>query len=172
MKSVRYYKSPDDGRVVGIFIGNGFDEYARFPPFVDSEAEKRHIVNAYDVKDPLSERNSKAHITDDEWPLQVILLAREKGSITKPHYHRNERPPQVATRHEILLCQKGSATVGVYTCEGQHLGEAHLKEGDLVILAEGHSLEILEDGTKILEVKQGPFPKTDDADKVKLGIPV
>jgi hypothetical protein len=34
---------------------------------------------------------------------------------------------------------------------------------------EGHSIETLEDGTRLLEVKQGPMPADPRADNVPLG---
>ncbi len=170
-RTVRFYKAPDDGRVVGIFISSDFDEYEKFPPFVKTEEEREHILKAYETKDPALEISSKAHITDDEWPLQVILISREVGSKTKPHYHRNIRAPDVKTRHEIIMCQSGLKKVGVYTWDGKHLGDAILKPGDLIILAEGHSTEVLEKNTKTIEIKQGPFPVTDAADKEELGVP-
>ncbi|MBX6351513.1 MAG: hypothetical protein IRZ11_08420, partial [Clostridia bacterium] len=110
----------------------------------------------------------KAHITEDEWPLQIVLLNRPKGSFTKAHYHVNERPPEVKTRHQVLICQRGAVEVGVYTKEGEALGEVVLRPGDLVLCLEGHSVRFLEDGTKVVEIKQGPFPETDAADKVEL----
>ncbi len=33
---------------------------------------------------------------------------------------------------------------------------------------EGHEVEFLEDDTKLIEIKEGPFPETDEKDKVDL----
>ena len=35
-------------------------------------------------------------------------------------------------------------------------------------MLEGHEVEFLENGTRLIEIKQGPFPVTDEADKVDL----
>ena len=39
-------------------------------------------------------------------------------------------------------------------------------------MLEGHEVEFLEKGTRLIEIKQGPFPETDEADKVDLDVKV
>ena len=168
LEHVEYYRSPRDARVVAIHIRAGFDEFEHFPPFMDSDAEREHVLEAYNV-DPESERRNKAHITHDAWPLQVIVLNRDPGGTTAAHYHVPDTPlPAHPTRHQILLCQRGSARIGVYGTEGDFLGDVLLKPQDLILMLEGHEVEFLEKGTRLIEIKQGPFPVTDEADKVDL----
>ncbi len=170
LQYVTYYKAPGDGRVVAIHIRAGFDEFERFPPFINTEEEHEHIRKSYNI-DPESERRNKAHITHDDWPLQVIVLNRDPGGTTAPHYHVPDEPlPKQPTRHQILLCQRGSARIGIFTTEGDHTGELILKPHDLVLMLEGHEVEFLEQGTRLIEIKQGPFPVTDEADKVDLKV--
>ena len=109
-------------------------------------------------------------MTPDEWPLQVILLNRGPGAITQPHYHANDGPAQSATRHQILICQRGSARIGIYSTEGDRVAMVTLHRDDFVLCLEGHSVEFLEPDTRLLEIKQGPFPRTDADDKVDLGV--
>ena len=73
-KHVKYFRAPDDRRPVAIFISGDFDEFDKFPPFMETEEEIRHVREAYKIDDPLLERTTKAHITDNSWPLQIILL--------------------------------------------------------------------------------------------------
>ncbi len=68
----------------------------------------------------------------------------------------------------MLICQSGAARIGVYTKEGDHLGDTLLKKDDLILMYEGHEVEFMEDGTKLIEIKEGPFPETDEQDKVDL----
>jgi hypothetical protein len=166
---VEYFRALDDGRMVAVVLRGDFADYASFPPFVETEAERAHIEAAYSVSDPTAERDGKAHITPHEWPLQVIMLKRDKSAMTHAHYHvlENELPP-MATRHQILICMRGALKVGVFTRQGVHLGDAVLREDDLIIMLEGHQVEFLEEGTKVIEVKQGPFPGSDAADKIDL----
>ena len=168
LEHVSYLKSPRDSRVVAIHIRAGFDEFEKFPPFMETAEEREHIQKAYNI-DPESERRNKAHITDDSWPLQVVMLNRDPGGTTAAHYHVPDVPlPDHPTRHQILLCQHGSARVGVYSTEGDFIGNVVLKPNDLILMLEGHEVEFLEKGTRLIEIKQGPFPVTDEADKVDL----
>ena len=166
---VQFFKA-DDGRTVAIYIPSSFEQYEAFPPYLDSEEERAHLEEAYDLEEIEEERRTKAHLTDDEFPLQVVLLARPAGSLTKPHYHEVTGEIDMPTRHQIMICQSGVADIGVYTKEGDHLGTVQLAEGDIILLAEGHSVEFSEPNTKLIEIKQGPFPETDENDKVDLNV--
>jgi hypothetical protein len=169
LKHVKYFRAPDDRRPIAIFIGSEFDEFDRFPPFMESEEEIRHVREAYKIADPLLERTTKAHITDNSWPLQIIVLERDPGGTTLPHYHiPTEILPELPTRHQVLVCQSGKARVGVFTRQGHSLGEVIMGPNDVVLLLEGHEVEFLEPGTRLIEIKQGPFPGTDADDKVDL----
>jgi hypothetical protein len=171
-KHVKYFSAPEDGRAIAIFIASQFNEFDKFPPFMESEAEIQHVKEAYKIDDPLLERTTKAHITDDSWPLQIIILERNPGGITLPHYHiPTEVLPALPTRHQILICQKGKARVKIFTRQGQALGEVFLSSNDVVLLLEGHEVEFVEPGTRLIEIKQGPFPGTDADDKVDLKVP-
>lgn len=171
LKSVKCFRAPDDGRVVAIYVRGDFDEFAKFPPFMETEEEIRHVREAYRVGDPTSERHTKAHITDNAWPLQVIILEREPGGTTMPHYHvPNEELPSLPTRHQVLICQRGRARIGIFTKEGHALGDVILTAHDLVLMLEGHEVEFLEPRTRLIEIKQGPFPGTDADDKVDLRV--
>src|SRR5574341_1009276 len=164
---VKFFKARD-GRVVAMLVRADFDEYAQFPPFIATVSERAHLEKAYTRETFERERDTKAHLTDDEFPLQLILLNRDPGATTKAHYHIVERHPTLPTRHQVLICQRGAARVGVYTKEGEHGGDVRLGAGDLILMCEGHEVEFLEGGTKLIEIKQGPFPETDEKDKVML----
>ncbi|MBE3595777.1 MAG: hypothetical protein IMW86_01890 [Hydrogenibacillus sp.] len=159
-----------DGRLIGLLVKGNFTDYESFPPFVHTESEVEHINQAYQVSDPLKERYTKAHVTADELPLQIVVLAREQGSRVKPHYHRNDEQPSTPTRHQIMICQSGAARIGLYTKEAEHVADVLIRRDDLILMCEGHSIEFVEPGTKLIEIKMGPFPGTDAADKVDLPI--
>jgi hypothetical protein len=167
-KHIKYFRAPD-GRPVAIFIGHEFNEFEKFPPYMETEDEIRHVREAYKMENPLLERTTKAHVTDYTWPLQIIVLERHPGGTTLPHYHvPSEELPPLVTRHQILICQSGKARVGVFTTKGEALGNAILRPNDLILMLEGHEVEFLEPGTRLIEVKQGPFPRTDADDKIDL----
>jgi hypothetical protein len=127
------------------------------------------MQEAYRGADPDVERRTKAHLTDDSWPLQVVMLERMPGGTTLPHYHIPDKElPPMKTRHQILICQRGQARVGVFTTGGHHLGDVTLQRDDMILMCEGHEVEFLEPKTRLIEIKQGPFPENDIADKVDL----
>lgn len=166
---VEYYRA-DDGRTVAIHLRSTFEDYESFPPYLDTEEEREHLREAYEVRDPDFERRTKAHITPDEYPIQVVVLNRPPGSAVNPHYHEVTDHPTLPTRHQIMYCQRGALEIGVYTKDGDHLGDARVEAGDLLLMAEGHSIEFAEPDTKAFEFKQGPFPETDAADKIDLDV--
>ena len=86
----------------------------------------------------------------------------------KPHYHTNDRGSESTTRHQVMVCLGGRVRIGVFAKEGDHVADVELGAGDLVLLYEGHSIETLEDGTRLLEIKQGPMPEDPLADNVAL----
>ena len=168
-RTVRYFRAPDDDRIVAILIGADFDEFEKFPPYLDTEEERQHLAEAYQGADPDTERRTKAHLTDDSWPLQVIMLEREPGGTTLPHYHiPNEDLPPHPTRHQFMICQRGSAKIGIYTTAGEHLDDVVIRRDDMILMLEGHRIEFLEPKTRLIEIKQGPFPGNDSADKVDI----
>jgi hypothetical protein len=169
LRTVRYFRAPDDHRIVAIYVRGDFDEYEKFPPYLDTAEDRRHMQEAYRGADPDVERRTKAHLTDDSWPLQVVMLERMPGGTTLPHYHIPDKElPPMKTRHQILICQRGQARVGVFTTGGHHLGDVTLQRDDMILMCEGHEVEFLEPKTRLIEIKQGPFPENDIADKVDL----
>ena len=58
---VEYVKAAD-GRTLALVIRNNFDDYAAFPPYLDSEEERAHLAEAYSGADPENrEKNEGAH---------------------------------------------------------------------------------------------------------------
>lgn len=168
-RTVKYFRAPQDDRIIAIFVGADFDEFEKFPPYLDTEEERAHMSVGYQNADPDRERRTKAHLTDDSWPLQVIVLERDPGGTTLPHYHIPDQPlPDHPTRHQMMICQRGSAKIGLYTKQGDHLDDVILHANDMVIMLEGHRIEFLEPQTRLVEIKQGPFPGNDEADKIEL----
>ena len=114
------------------------------------------------------EAQTKAHVTADPMPLQIILLNRHPGSKVNPHYHLNDNPAQSDTRHQIMICKKGKARIGLFALDGEHVDTVELLPNDLILMTEGHAIEFVDPDTRLIAVKMGPFPKTDTADKVDI----
>lgn len=167
MNSSEYYRTPD-GRVVAMVVRSDFDDFGSYPPTFESDEEREWLKQNYRVESPELERQTKAHLTEDDLPLQITVLNRPTGAFVKPHYHVNEGPPESETRHQVMVCLSGSARIGLFAKEGEHLGDATLEAGDFALLYEGHSIETLQDGTRLLEIKQGPMPADPYADNVAI----
>jgi hypothetical protein len=58
--------------------------------------------------------------------------------------------------------------IGLFATDGDHVDDVNLGPGDIALLYEGHSIETLEDGTRLVEVKQGPMPANPLDDNVSL----
>ena len=167
MSKADFYRAPG-GRVVAMVVRSDFDDFESHPPTFDSEEEREWLKRHYRVNSPELERRTKAHLTEDELPLQITVLNRPEGAFVKPHYHLNEGPPHSETRHQVMVCLSGSARIGLFAKEGDHVDDVTLRAGDFALLYEGHSIETLEDGTRLLEIKQGPMPADPYADNVAI----
>ena len=167
MNGVEYFRAAG-GRLIGLLVPHDFDDFESHPPTFETDEEREWLKSFYRVKSPELERRTKAHITADELPLQITVLQRPAGSFVKPHWHLNERPPDVETRHQVMFCAGGSARVGLFTKEGDHVADVVMAPGDLLLMCEGHSIETLEDGTRLLEIKQGPMPQDPFGDSIAL----
>lgn len=139
----RVYRA-SDGRFVGLFVPASFDDF-------EGAGETR-----------------RARLTEASLPLQVLLIERPPGSRVPPHYHPVVRHAFNATRHQVMLCVRGRLRVGLYTTEGEPVGTVELGPGDLVLAAEGHSVEVLEPGSRMLEVQTGPVDESDPRERVDL----
>ena len=167
MSDVEESRAPD-GRLVAMVVRADFDRFEAYPPTFDTDAERAWLAEHYRVASPELERSTKAHLTEDGVPLQITILNRPAGAFVKPHYHVNQGAAEGDTRHQVMICLTGSAAIGLFTKEGQHVGDAVLRSGDFALLLEGHSIETLEDGTRLLEIKQGPMPANPFDDNVAL----
>ena len=139
----RTYRAAD-GRFLGLFVPASFDD---FQPAWEGR---------------------RARLTEGWLPLQVVLVERPASSQVAPHYHPVIRQVQVQTRHQVLLCVRGRVRVGLYTVEGEHVDTVELGPGDLVLAAEGHSVEVLEPGSRWLEIQTGPVDDSDPQERVEL----
>jgi hypothetical protein len=167
MSAVEMHRAAD-GRPVAMVVRSDFDDFASHPPTFETAAERDWLSKHYRVASPELERTTKAHLTADDLPLQMTILNRPAGAFVKPHYHVNEAPPDGDTRHQVMVCLTGRARIGIFAREGEHIADADLAPGDFVLLYEGHSIETLDDGTRLLEVKQGPMPPNPFDDNVPI----
>lgn len=105
-------------------------------------------------------------VTSDETFIQVGTWNYNAGKKLDRHEH-NIVTRQSDITQECVMVVSGSMNIDFYSSERNFLQQVCLEQFDYaVIFGGGHAYEILEDDTKILETKNGPFPGV-EIDKTK-----
>jgi hypothetical protein len=95
-------------------------------------------------------------LTSNDQPFQFGVNFYPGGEIIKGHAHL-PRTTTVETIQEFILVSEGRMRLHIFDEADKHVAEAVLGKGDSVLLlAGGHGFDMLE-GTKLVEVKQGPY---------------
>jgi hypothetical protein len=95
--------------------------------------------------------------TPPETELQVGIVDYAAGYLAKPHAHR---PPTASIDRvcEVLFVENGKIEVQIFDEAWGVLAVDVLSQGDCVVFIRGgHSVRMLEP-TRLVEVKQGPYP--------------
>ena len=93
---------------------------------------------------------------------QVGIWGYNKGEKLASHIHLF-KPREVLRTQEVVFVKDGRIRADIYTENEDFLKSVELGKGDTIILLNGgHGYEILEDGTKVLEVKNGPYVGADE----------
>lgn len=101
-------------------------------------------------------------VTDQKDEFQVGVMERDAGYEVKPHMHP-DRNVTIKGTAEFLYVQEGKMNVTVYDEAWNVLHEQEVTTGDcMVFLAGGHSMNMTEK-TRLIEVKQGPYPGEKEA---------
>jgi quercetin dioxygenase-like cupin family protein len=128
-------------------VEKGSDLYALFVP----------------AKLPVDGVNFVTRQTDD---FQVGIMERPAGYKVKPHTHP-PREQTISTVTEFLQVAEGKIRVTVFDEEWKELATEELSTGDFLIFFKGgHSVEMLEK-SRLIEVKQGPYPGDNAAKSFK-----
>ena len=113
-------------------------------------------VLAIIIRDADWEEGLKFVSSDDDYQ-QVGTWGYNKGQKLAPHIHLIE-PREVLRTQEVVFVKNGRIRADIYTEKEEFFKSLELEKGDAIILLKGgHGYEILEDNTKVLEVKNGPY---------------
>jgi quercetin dioxygenase-like cupin family protein len=132
----------------------------------------------HDIKD--GETMLARHVTAEEWGKAPINFFSQDGDFMQvgmwvydadkrilAHTH-NDVPRTVTRTHETLYVRKGRIEVRIYNEARELAATLVAGEGDiLTLMAGGHGYTILEDGTQVLEVKNGPYVGA-DRDRIRI----
>ncbi|MFA5041145.1 MAG: hypothetical protein WC464_05890 [Bdellovibrionales bacterium] len=89
--------------------------------------------------------------------IQVGVWGYGAGKQLAAHIH-NEVKREVLRTQEVLFVKQGRILAKVYDTEERKVADLDVRAGDVVILLNGgHGYDIMEDGTQVLEIKNGPY---------------
>jgi len=142
--AIRRFNASGDGRLIGMLIPGSFQDYSDFYP--------------HDGR--------RGYVTAPELPLQILAATGSPGVVGAKHLHRPlDQPVRWPTRHSIWICISGRLRIDLCETDGTPVGTIEVGPGDALLSTEGHQVSYLEPGTRSLEIKQGPYPGTEDADR-------
>ena len=96
-------------------------------------------------------------LTPNETYIQAGTWWYQKDKSLKSHRHIiNDR--KIDRTQEVVVIMSGKIRVDLYDENNKIFHQEILEEGDMgVILEGGHGYEILDDNTRVIEIKNGPF---------------
>ena len=108
-------------------------------------------------------------LTNESNPLQLGMNFYKAGEVIKAHYHLQRPSETNSVVQEFVLIGAGRALLRLYDVHDQsEFTTRPLETGDMVLLlAGGHGFDVQED-TKIVEIKLGPYDGK-SKDKVVFG---
>jgi hypothetical protein len=96
-------------------------------------------------------------LTPDETFIQAGTWWYESGKKLKAHRHKINVRTTDRTQETVIVLN-GTMRIDFYDEDNNIFLQEIVKTGDVcIILTVGHGYQILEDNTKIVEVKNGPF---------------
>ncbi len=100
-------------------------------------------------------------LTPQQAYIQAGTWWYQAGKELRPHRHiKNER--KIALTQEVIIILTGRIRIDLYNCEKNIFLQEELEKGDIAIfLNVAHGYQILENDTRIVEVKNGPFISLD-----------
>lgn len=115
----------------------------------------RHIPSAVAWQDGLN------FYSEDNDFIQVGIWGYGAGKELKAHIH-NEVKREVLWTQEVLYIRAGRVLAEIFDTADNKVAELEAGAGDiLVLLRGGHGYHILQDGTQVLEIKNGPYVGAD-----------
>ena len=98
-------------------------------------------------------------VSPDHFPFQVGLHHRKKDEKVKAHFHKPFPELRNFPVQEFFYVISGRVKFELHDEQEQDrkVGEVVLEKGDTIILNTGHAVTFLEEGTQVVELKQGPY---------------
>jgi hypothetical protein len=122
-----------------------------------SEIKEGDLVLARHVPAEAAWKDGLTFFSADQEFIQAGSWVYPAGKELKAHIH-NEVPREVLWTQEVIFVKKGKIRANIFNTSEEKVAEIEVNTGDIIILLRGgHGYDILEDGTQVLEVKNGPY---------------
>ena len=132
------------------------------------EIKEGDLVLARHIPASAAWKNGLNFFSQDEDFIQVGIWGYGTGKELKAHIH-NEVKREVLWTQEVLFVRSGMLRANIFDTNENKVTELNVSAGDVIILLRGgHGYDILEDGTQVLEIKNGPYVGP-DMDRRRLG---
>src|SRR3989344_5863474 len=98
-------------------------------------------------------------VSPDHFPFQVGLHHRKKDEKVIAHFHKPFSELKNFPVQEFFYVISGRVKFELHDEQeqDQKVGEVYLGAGDTIILNTGHAVTFLDEATKVVELKQGPY---------------
>tara|TARA_Y100001938_G_scaffold142545_1_gene214001 strand:- start:9689 stop:10105 length:417 start_codon:yes stop_codon:yes gene_type:complete len=107
---------------------------------------------------PSEDDGPRADVVPESEYLQLAILNYEKGKTFAAHKHVYKNVPKQAIAQESWVVMSGKVRAYLYDLNDEIIAIEDLEPGDVSItLYGGHNYEILEENTRVLEYKTGPY---------------
>lgn len=109
-------------------------------------------------------------VSSNEDYQQVGIWGYNQGQQLPPHVHL-AAPREVLHTQEVVFVREGRVRADIYSPEKEFVRAIELGKDDTIILLHGgHGYQILEDNTRVLEVKNGPYIGAEkDRERIQAG---
>ncbi|HBI21991.1 MAG TPA: hypothetical protein DDY37_05330 [Legionella sp.] len=122
-----------------------------------NEIKEGDMVLARHIPAAIAWRDGLEFYSQDDDYIQVGVWGYDNGKELKAHIH-NEVIREVSWTQEVLFVHSGKIRANIFNTACKKVAELVVSPGDIIILLRGgHGYDIMEDGTKVLEVKNGPY---------------
>lgn len=120
-------------------------------------SETGQLVARFVKHESLWSNSGLAFWSNDSEFIQVGTWTHPGGTRLPAHIH-NVFPREALRTQETVYVVTGSLQATLFDDSGELVAEISMGTGDLLIcLAGGHGYSISEEGTKVLEIKNGPY---------------
>ncbi|GAC1377238.1 MAG: hypothetical protein NVS3B3_18480 [Aquirhabdus sp.] len=121
------------------------------------EIKEGDVVLARHIPATAAWNEGLSFFSQDNEYIQVGVWGYSSGKELKAHIH-NEVTREVLWTQEVIFVRTGKIRANIYDTAETKVAELIVGAGDIIILLRGgHGYDIMEDGTQVLEVKNGPY---------------